>query len=77
VQMQTVWGWQSARLLEKDEKAGGCLKAHFNSQLVNLITEARQLRSLGYSIPREIEREIKVCTFIFQWSGALHVSDPT
>ena len=59
-QVQSVQGWQSARLLEPDHSADGQLRTYFNSTLVSVVTEARQLRSFGLPIPRAVERELKV-----------------
>ena len=59
-QVESVQGWQSARLLAVDTEEGGQLRIFFSSTLVTVLTEARQLRSLGLHVPRGVERELKV-----------------
>jgi hypothetical protein len=58
-QLHALKGWQAARLLEKDDSADGRLQAYFNSELVGLVADVRELRGLGHSVPREIEGEVK------------------
>ena len=59
--MATMKRWQSAQLLEVDRSDGsGRIKAHFNNELVVLLTEVRQLKCLGFKTPVALDREVKV-----------------
>ena len=72
--LQELQGWQTARLLEverpeaapraphEQHDGAGRLKAYFNSDLVGVVNDVRQLRSLGFAVPGNVEDKVKVCT---------------
>jgi hypothetical protein len=58
--LQDAQGWRSARLLETSDGGSQQLHACFNGDLVAIVNDVRQLRSLGFAIPKNIENEVKV-----------------